>query len=152
MSQYMQAPHNAHTQPAIIAAASIKTLDIAARLWRDKVNGNTYSAARLTVNYGLPGEIVVYFEWGYGGDSMPRQRATEWLHFACGGVESRNNGAVTMRQLWHYRNDLGVIIRETATIGLKREMVSFGVAPVTAAPAPKPKRKPRAAPVTVGAK
>lgn len=46
----------------------IKTIDVQAKEWFDKVNGNSYFSARVTVNYGMPGEFEIHmpFEYGYG--------------------------------------------------------------------------------------
>ena len=34
----------------------IKTIDINAKEWRDKINGNSYFSAIITINYGLENE------------------------------------------------------------------------------------------------
>ena len=37
----------------------IKTLDITAKEWFDKVNGNSYFSAQVTVNFGMEGQQVI---------------------------------------------------------------------------------------------
>ena len=48
----------------------IKTIDITAKEWFDKVNGNSYFSARLTINFGMVknchGLIRLPFQYGYG--------------------------------------------------------------------------------------
>jgi len=46
----------------------IKTIDIQAKEWFDKVNGNSYFSATVTINYGLMSEteILVPMQYGYG--------------------------------------------------------------------------------------
>lgn len=46
----------------------IKTIDIQALEWFDRINGNSYFAATVTVNYGLKDakEIKLPFQYGYG--------------------------------------------------------------------------------------
>lgn len=46
----------------------MKTLDIQAKEWFDKRNGNSYFSAVCTLDFGLPSERVVYvpFQYGYG--------------------------------------------------------------------------------------
>ena len=46
----------------------IKTIDITAKEWFDKVNGNSYFSARLTVNYCMKNnfQIAIPFQYGYG--------------------------------------------------------------------------------------
>lgn len=46
----------------------VKTIDIQAKEWFDKVNGNSYFAGLVTVNYGMSDakEFVMPFQYGYG--------------------------------------------------------------------------------------
>jgi hypothetical protein len=46
----------------------IKTIDINAKEWFDKVNGNSYFAGTVTVNYGLKDckSYIMPFQYGYG--------------------------------------------------------------------------------------
>lgn len=47
---------------------TIKTLDIQGKEWFDKVNGNSYWSAQVTINFGMEDEKTVYvpFQYGYG--------------------------------------------------------------------------------------
>lgn len=46
----------------------VKTIDIQANEWFDKVNGNSYFAGLVTVNYGMADarEFIMPFQYGYG--------------------------------------------------------------------------------------
>lgn len=46
----------------------LRTVDVAAYEWFDRVNGNSYFAGRVTVNFGMRGEqtFVLPFQYGYG--------------------------------------------------------------------------------------
>ena len=46
----------------------MKTLHIQAKEWFDKVNGNSYFSARVTIDNTLPTEKTIYvpFQYGYG--------------------------------------------------------------------------------------
>jgi preprotein translocase subunit SecF len=46
----------------------IKTIDINALEWFDKVNGNSYFAGTVTINFGMDSqkEFVMPFQYGYG--------------------------------------------------------------------------------------
>lgn len=46
----------------------IKTIDINVLEWFDKVNGNSYFAGTVTLNYGMKSEkvFVLPFQYGYG--------------------------------------------------------------------------------------
>lgn len=56
---------------------AIKTIDIKAKTWFDKANGNSYFAAVVTLDFGLPTqkEIKIPFQYGYG-----EQYITESVH------------------------------------------------------------------------
>jgi len=45
-----------------------KTVDVTAREWFDKVNGNSYFAARVTLDFGMETErsYILPFQYGYG--------------------------------------------------------------------------------------
>lgn len=49
----------------------MKTLDINTLEWFDKVNGNTYFASKVTIDYTLPteNELILPFQYGYGNQS-----------------------------------------------------------------------------------
>ncbi len=48
--------------------AKVKTIDMQAKEWFDKVNGNSYFAGTVTVNYGLKSQqsFNMPFQYGYG--------------------------------------------------------------------------------------
>ncbi len=47
---------------------TIKTIDIQAKEWWDKTNGNSYFSAQITVNFGLDDQKTYWlpFQYGYG--------------------------------------------------------------------------------------
>lgn len=49
--------------------ADVKTIDIITKTWFDKVNGNTYFAQSITINFGLSDELTVKnpYQYGYSG-------------------------------------------------------------------------------------
>lgn len=48
-------------------AKDIKSIDVITKTWFDKVNGNTYFAQRIIINWGLKNEriLVNRFQYGY---------------------------------------------------------------------------------------
>jgi hypothetical protein len=46
----------------------VKTIDIQAKEWFDKLNGNSYFSGLVTVNYGMADakEFIMPFQYGYG--------------------------------------------------------------------------------------
>ena len=49
-------------------ANKIKTVDITAKEWFDKVNGNSYFSAEVIINFGMENSITlnVPYQYGYG--------------------------------------------------------------------------------------
>ena len=58
----------------------VKTIDINAKEWFDKINGNSYFSAVITLNYGMADckSIEIPFTYGYGG--YPKQCSFEKLY------------------------------------------------------------------------
>ena len=48
--------------------SQLKTIDINAKQWRDKINGNSFFSSDVTLNYGMQNEetIKLPFQYGYG--------------------------------------------------------------------------------------
>jgi len=60
----------------------MKTLDINAKTWFDKVNGNSYFSAVITIDYGTPEqkEIKLPFQYGYGSQYESEAKAVLTEH------------------------------------------------------------------------
>lgn len=98
---------------------TIKTIDINARTWFDKVNGNSYFSAIVVLNYGTPEakEIKLPFQYGYG--SQYEQEAKQAL------IDS-GILPTACPSLWSYCQDNGIILRSNNQKNfLKREVVNF---------------------------
>ena len=80
----------------------IKTIDVKALEWFDKVNGNSYFAGEVTINFGLKTEktFTMPFQYGYGD------------HYKDMALkELQKNGFLTdIDRLWELR-DKGIILR-----------------------------------------
>ena len=92
----------------------MKTLDINAKEWFDKVNGNSYFSAQIIIDYDLPTyqKYFLPFQYGYG-DSYQWQSLK---HLQKIGIVSNDIG-----HLWQLR-DQGIIIRTSKRNALKREL------------------------------
>lgn len=99
----------------------MKTIDLNFKEWFDKVNGNSYCAGEVVIDYGLDTEYTLKcpFEYGYG--EYYKQKAIqalikdEWL-----SSEWKN------KPLWQLKEELGVIVRTNIERGcLKRELKQF---------------------------
>lgn len=105
----------------------IKTIDVHAKEWFDKVNGNSYFSARATVNFGTEDEktVLIPFKYGYG---------STYIDAAFKALE--NAGIVTDRQhypngggeaLWTYCDKKGIILRYNKDEKcLKRDVRAYG--------------------------
>jgi len=92
----------------------MKTLDINAREWFDKVNGNSYFSAQIVVDYDLPTykKYFLPFQYGYG-DSFQWQSLKH--------LKEVGEIPESISHLWQLR-DNGVIIRTNKRDTLKREL------------------------------
>ena len=98
----------------------MKTLDIIAKEWFDKVNGNSYFAARVTIDYGTDRqeEIVIPFQYGYG--SAYQDMAKEAL-------VKRDDLPLKDGPLSLVCRDLGIILRKYKIENCKkREVKKWG--------------------------
>jgi hypothetical protein len=51
-----------------MTTSAVKTIDLKAKEWFDRVNGNSYFSAQATINFGMADERTIYipFQYGYG--------------------------------------------------------------------------------------
>lgn len=95
----------------------MKTLDIKARTWFDKVNGNSYFTTVITIDYGTPQqkEIKLPFQYGYGSQYESEAKAvlTEHNYISCSYGQS----------LYSYCKENNIILRsDNRKNCLKREL------------------------------
>jgi hypothetical protein len=79
----------------------ILTLDINAKEWFDKVNGNSYFSAEIVVNYGMNDSqtIKLPFQYGYGD------------HYQYMAIEELQKQGLTDKKYLHDLRDDGIIVR-----------------------------------------
>ena len=98
----------------------IKTIDIHAKEWFDKVNGNSYFSATICINYGLKGQthLELPFQYGYGD---------HYKYEAFKSIQKNINKSILKNldcmQLWSFCNDNKIILRTSKQEDcLKREL------------------------------
>ena len=93
----------------------VRTVDVTAYEWFDRVNGNSYFAGRVTINFGMKGEqtFIMPFQYGYGDHY--RWEAFDLL--VKRGVIPQEFGRVNP---WVYYDNHGVIARHTKHEGCKK--------------------------------
>lgn len=100
----------------------IRTIDIQAKEWFDRINGNSYFSARITINYGTDNSetYVLPFQYGYG-DHYEYQALKHLVHVG------RIKDVETHESLWRYCDRNGIVKRATKQENcLKRDVVAYG--------------------------
>lgn len=91
----------------------IKTIDIQTLTWFDRVNGNTYFAQEITLNFGMETEITVFNEYQYGYSSFDYE--------AFKAIKNHFN-LDTKTSIFDIIDRDNVIIRSSIKKALKREL------------------------------
>lgn len=88
----------------------IKTIDINAKEWFDKVNGNSYFSAVVSLNYGMDEseQIFLPFQYGYGSHYVD-MAAEELDKLGYISLEKYENGS--REPLWRYCDNHKIILR-----------------------------------------
>lgn len=76
----------------------IQTIDIQAKEWFDKINGNSYFAGIVTTNYGMKDEQTFKMPFQYGYGSFYEQEAREIL-FNAGLIPSKDGYALREQKI-----------------------------------------------------
>ena len=90
----------------------MKTFDIIAKKWFDKLNGNTYFSARVTLDFGTTDAQVFYVPFSYGYESIYYESINLLVKL---GLLPESG-----------RLPEGVIIREFQLTGTKKEIKLWG--------------------------
>jgi len=82
----------------------IKTIDVQAKEWFDKINGNSYFSMEVTINYGLKGQTSFYVPMQYGYGDHYRHEAFEEL-------KRRKLIKTDITTPWQYYEQKKIIVR-----------------------------------------
>ena len=92
----------------------IKTIDIQANEYWDKVNGNNYFNADISINYGMPNFIRIHLPMQYGYDYSTATR----------NILNELKYINTAEPLWAYCRENNIILRTNKQEGCKyRELI-----------------------------
>ena len=98
----------------------MKTIDIFAIEWFDKINGNSYFGANIILDYGMDDreDIPITFQYGYGDSYIDEAKKilTEHNYISPSHTEA----------LWSYCKSNSIILRTYKKNGLKREAINQG--------------------------
>ncbi len=93
----------------------MKTLDINARSWYDKVNGNSYFSAEIVLDYGTETERRYFLPFQYGyGDHYQYETINELKR------QKEIDDKISM--LYQLRDEKNVIVRASKIDTLKRNL------------------------------
>lgn len=102
----------------------IKTIDIIGKEWFDKVNGNSYFSARITVNFGMKNEKTFAVPFQYGYNDQYQYMAMKSL-VVNGLIEKPEHDFDLVA--WRYSCEHGITLRTNKYDGCKkREVIEFG--------------------------
>ncbi len=92
----------------------IKTIDINAKEWFDKVNGNSYFSAEIVTNYGMDDAKMYVLPFQYGYDDHYKHMAAKELF---------EQGIISTEKFWELREQ-GIIVRANIQHNCKkRELI-----------------------------
>ena len=104
----------------------VKTIDITAKEWFDRVNGNSYFSAIVIVNFGMKSTKSFSIPFQYGYDSHYVDIANQEL-IKENIVKSKRHENGSYPALWRYCAENNIILRTSKfTNCLKREVINFG--------------------------
>jgi hypothetical protein len=88
----------------------VKTIDVNAKEWFDKYNGNSYFSAVVTTNYGTKQQKTynLPFQYGYGEHYID---IANQLLIKEGVVNTKRNDNGSYNPLWQYCRDNKIILR-----------------------------------------
>jgi hypothetical protein len=89
----------------------IKTIDIQAKEWFDKVNGNSYFSAITTINYGMEDAVQIKLPFQYGYGDHYQDMAFDALEKAELIPDRIHNENVSKEALWGYCKRNEIILR-----------------------------------------
>jgi len=97
----------------------IKTIDVNCKEWFDRLNGNSYFAGSVTINFGMKTHKVynMPFQYGYG---------SQYEHEA--GYTLNRAKVIKLDEytaLWRYCNDNKIILRCNIQTGCKKKELMY---------------------------
>ena len=88
----------------------VKTIDIQAKEWFDKINGNSYFACLVTINFGMSDEKIIKVPFQYGYGSQYEQEALSIL---------KNENLIPTRHTSEFKA-MGIILRSNIQKNCKK--------------------------------
>ena len=101
----------------------IKTIDIIALEWFDRINGNSYFSGTISLNYGMKNQKEIYLPYQYGyGDHYIDMVNQELIKQGYREGKRHENGSYPA--LWRYCRENNIILRTTKHENRKKRELS----------------------------
>lgn len=95
----------------------VKTIDIQAKEWFDKINGNSYFSAVITLNFGLKNQKQFKLPFQYGYSESYKDKAIDLL---------KNEGLINTDRAFELYEQ-GIVLRsKIQTKCLKKDVIAHG--------------------------
>ena len=105
-----------NTTTATTTETQVNTIDINAKEWFDRINGNSYFAGSVTLNFGQPDAIILNMPFQYGYGDSYQYAAMSML---------KEKGYTDARYMQDLREH-GIIVRYNIQRGCKkRELMQY---------------------------
>lgn len=93
----------------------VKTIDVNAKEWFDKVNGNSYHAGEVIINYGTKSQSILAIPFSYGYGQQYEQSALKVLQ-ENGYIRPADN----MESLYTVCKKIKIVLRSSIVKGCKK--------------------------------
>jgi hypothetical protein len=94
----------------------INTIDLQAKQWNDKVNGNSYFSAQITLNFGQDTQKIICLPFQYGYDSC-------YEYSALKALENENLIPAGAGSLWSWCRENKVVFNSSKKEKCKKSEV-----------------------------
>lgn len=99
----------------------IRRINVVGQRWFDKVNGNTYCAAKVYIN----SKLVIVTDWTNGYSDFYEQLANEQLNKKGLLDTKQDSKSISLMSLYRYCEENNIQYSTHVNDGLKRELVAF---------------------------
>ena len=101
---------------------SIQTIDVSALEWFDKVNGNSYFAGEVIINYGTDSQITLPLAYQYGYGDQYQYEALEAIKIYLNIVCDIKGDTLGPYSLWRFCDINNIILRTNKRSAKKAEL------------------------------
>lgn len=97
---------------------NLKTIDIIALEYFDKINGNSYFAGEIILNYGLKDQLIIILKYQYG-------YGNQYEYTALKEIQKLTPIAKSYFSITRFCNDYNIVLRSTINSAKKSDLTRF---------------------------